>query len=72
LLAVGVVKSVIFILMCRLFVVRVQGISLVEELIDEYGLDVVQAYMGYIQVGLIINYRKFLALKFISYERSNV
>ena len=28
-----------------------QGIVLVRELIDAYGLDVVQAYMGHIQVG---------------------
>lgn len=48
--------------MCGRFVVRVQGISLVQELIDEYGLDVVQAYMGYIQVRLIIKYRKSLAV----------
>ena len=28
-----------------------KGITLIRELIDEYGLDVVQAYMAYIQVG---------------------
>lgn len=33
-----------------------KGIQLVGELIGQYGLDVVQAYMGYIQVGLGIAY----------------
>lgn len=34
-----------------------QGINLVTELIDTYGLGVVQAYMGYIQVRESIMYK---------------
>lgn len=42
------------------FLIVFQGITLVRELIDAYGLDVVQAYMGHIQQNAELAVREML------------
>lgn len=44
------------------FVIRLKGTILVNELIDIYGLDVVQAYMGHIQQNAELAVRDMLKL----------
>ena len=39
-----------------LIIIYTQGIILVKELIDVYGLNVVQAYMDYIQVSKFVTF----------------
>ena len=46
----------------KLFQTNEQGIQLVNELIDHYSLDVVQAYMGHIQANAEVAVRDMLKL----------
>ena len=59
------------ILDCDTLIFQLQGIRLISGLIDEYSLDVVQAYMAHIQV-LKINTTKKCFHKFLYDEASDI
>ncbi len=49
-------QYIVHVKVCMLLLTALfQGINLVQELMDEYGIDVVQAYMAHIQVTIIIH-----------------
>ena len=57
---------------CGTFIFQRQGIRLISGLIDEYSLDVVQAYMAHIQVLNINTTQKCFPKLFLYDEASNL